>query len=249
MDFYEITSKKIDGLNKNELKLYNFILDNIDTMHSKTVRSFAKECFVSTSTILRFVKKIGFEGYNEMIIVIKYTLSIEVPTKTTITEKKVKYKEEYAKNILESIRVLDDEKIYEVTEEIKEADKLYIFSRGLIKTYGSYVEFLFELNGIDTYFADESYYRKYYSSIISENDFVIVIDYHGDDQELLDVINISKKNNCKNILSITQANNNIMQNLSKYNLYYFTDETHINGFDITSNVSVMAILELLVHNL
>lgn len=249
MDFFEITGSKIESLTKNELKIYNYILDNMESMHSKTVRAIAKECYVSTSTILRLVRKIGFEGYNEMIIIIKYTLNLEVTNETTITEKRIKYKEEYAKNILESIRVIDDSQLIEVVEQINNANNLYIFSRGLMKSYGTYIEFLFAISGVDTYFASNSYFRKFYAQSIAENDFVIVIDYHGDDQELINIITKSKAHNCRNILTITQANNNVMQNLSKYNIYYFSDETIKNGFDITSNVSVMAILELIVHNL
>ncbi len=249
MDFFERTANRIETLTKNELKIYNYILDNMETMHNKTVRAIAKECYVSTSTILRLVKKLGFEGYNEMIIIIKYTLNTKATTKTTITEKKVQYKEEYAKNIIESIRVIDNDQLLEATEKIKNADCLYIFSRSLMNSYGAYIEFLFELSGIDTYFASGSYFRKFYSSQIGPNDFVIVIDYHGEDEELVNVISKAKSNNCKNILTITQANNNIIQNLSDYNFYYFSDETLKNGFDITSNVSVMAILEIIVHNI
>lgn len=249
VDFFEKTSNKLDTLTRNELKIYNYILDNMESMHTKTVRAIAKECFVSTSTILRLVRKIGFEGYNEMIIIIKYTLNLATVNTTTITEKKVKYKEEYAKNILESIRVLDDQQLIEVTKKISKANKLYIFSRGLIRSYGSYIEFLFELSGVDTYFASNSYFRKFYANNVHEDDFVIVIDYHGEDQELINIISKVKSNNCQNILTITQANNNVMQNLSAFNFYYFSDETMKNGFDVTSNVSVMAILELINHNL
>ncbi len=249
MDFFERTSGKIDSLTKSELKIYNYILDNLDTMHSKTVRAMARECFVSTSTILRLVRKIGFEGYNEMIIIIKYTLNMKSMDTTTITEKKAKYKEEYAKNILESIRVIDDSVILEITEKINNCEKLYIFSRGLMKSYGTNIEFLFELSGINTYFASNSYDRKFYAESITDKDFVIAIDYRGDDQELINIITKSKAHNCQNNLTITQANNNVMQNLSNYNLYYFSDETFKSGFDITSNISVMAILEIIIHNL
>lgn len=249
MDFFERTASKIETLTKNELKIYNYILDNMEMMHNKTVRAIAKECYVSTSTILRLVKKIGFEGYNEMIIIIKYTLNTKVTSKTTITEKKVQYKEEYAKNIIESIRVIDDKQLLEATSKINSADKLYIFSRSLMKSYSSYIEFLFQISGVETHFASGSYLREFYSSKIKPNDFIIVIDYHGEDKELVNVISKAKYNNCNNILTITQANNNVMQNLSSYNFYYFSDETVKNGFDITSNVSVMAILEILIHNL
>ncbi len=249
MDFFERTSDKIDTLTKSELKIYNYILDNLELIHTKTVRVLAKECYVSTSTILRLVKKIGFDGYNEMVIIIKNTLNAQEQSMTTITEKKVKYKEEYAKNVLESIRVLDDKQLITVTEKIKECDNLYIFSRGLVNAYSSYIEFLFEINNIKVHFASNGYYRKFYTAKIKTNDFIIIVDYHGDDKELINTIITSKAKSCENILTITQANNNVMQNLSKYNFYYFSDETIRNGFDITSNISVMAILELIIHNL
>ncbi len=249
MDFFERTNTKLDTLTKSELKIYNYILDNMEVMHNKTVRAIARECFVSTSTILRLAHKLGFDGYNEMIIIIKYTLNMKVVSTTTITEKKVKYKEEYAKNILESIRVLDDDNLKAIASKIKASKKLYIFSRGLIKSYIANIDFLFEIKGIDTYFASNSYYRKFYSENITDEDFVIIIDYKGDDQELIKIITKSKLHNCNNILTITQANNNVMQNLSKYNMYYFADEIIENGFDVTSSISVMAILEIIIHNL
>ncbi len=251
MDFYEISNSNLEKLSRKEIQIYNYILDNIELMHSKTVRMLAKECFVSTSTILRLVKKLGFEGYSEMIIVIKYTLNNDSNQKTlsTITQKNFEYNEEYAKNLLETIRVMDKETINQLVTLIRTSQRVYIFTRGLIKAYGSYIEFMFKVKGIEAYFPSNSTYRKFYSQKIMKDDVVIIINYYGNDDELIEVINKARINNCQNVVSITQANNNLIQNLSDYNVYYFTDEVKVSGFDITSNISVMAILELLVHYL
>lgn len=249
MDFFEITGPNLDELTRSEMKIYNYILEHIGIMHTKTVRAIARECYVSTSTILRLVKKIGFEGYNEMIVVIKFTLNTKQMNLTTITKDQIQYKEEYAKNILETIRVMDNDVTLELVNRIRNCNTLYVFTRGLLKSYGTYIEFLFELKGVDTYFPNNSYFRSFYKTKITSEDVVMIIDYQGDDEELISVITKAKAVNCQNIITITQANNNVMQNLSDYNLYYFSDESVVNGFDITSNISVMAILELLVHNL
>lgn len=249
MDFYEISMKHVEKLTKSEMKIYQYILDNIDKMSDKTVRSIAHECFVSTSTILRLVKKIGFDGFNEMNIVIKFTLNQQLETSTVITEGQINYKQEYLKNIIETIRVIDDEVVTQLATRIKKSRRLYIFSRGSTKSYSNYFEFLFKLKGIDTYFPANSDSRKLFSEDVKADDIVIFIDYQGSDEHLLAIITKIKAKKYNNIISITQANNNIMQNLSDYNLYYFSDEVKINGFDATSNISVIAILETIFHNI
>lgn len=249
MDFYEISMKHLDELTKSEMKIYQYILDNITTIHSKTVRAIARECYVSTSTILRLVKKLGFEGYNEMTLIIKFTLSNKQQSSTVISEKKHKYKDEYSKNISETIRVIDEENIAEVCSKINNSKRLFIFSRGSIKAHASYFEFLFKLKGIDVYYPDSSVARNLYVNDVHEYDVAVFVDYNGNDEHLLGLLSKVKANSCNNIVSITQANNNLMQNMSNFNFYYFSDEVLINGFDATSNISVYAILEIIFHNL
>lgn len=249
MDFYEISMKHLDELTKSEMKIYQYILDNITTIHSKTVRAIARECYVSTSTILRLVKKLGFEGYNEMTLIIKFTLSAEQKTSTVISENKPKYKDEYSKNISETIRVIDEASITDVCNKINSSKRLFIFSRGSNKSHSSYFEFLFKLKGIDVFYPASSDARNLYINDVHTDDVSIFIDYNGSDEHLLGLLSKVKANSCNNIVSITQANNNLMQNMSHYNFYYFSDEVLINGFDATSNISVYAILEIIFHNL
>jgi len=56
---------KIQSLNELELSLYNYIMKNSEKVVYMRIRELAKEAHVSTTTILRFCKKLDCEGFTE----------------------------------------------------------------------------------------------------------------------------------------------------------------------------------------
>lgn len=54
-------------LSANEEAILEFIEHNLDKIGSMTIQTMAKQTFSSTSTIFRLAKKLGFDGYSEMI--------------------------------------------------------------------------------------------------------------------------------------------------------------------------------------
>lgn len=249
MDFFEKTANCINDLSRNEMKIYKYILENMECMHEKTIRNVAEDCFVSTSTILRFARKLGFEGYNEMVVITKYTSRYGSGSKVAITEHAAMYRENYMSNIEKTIKVLDDRNILNIVECIKKARTVCIYMCDWQKFFGNYIELLLGINKIDARFPINKIERSFYSDEASEEDAIIVIDYIGDNSELIKIISKIQSQGCDNIISITQPNTNIIQNLCKYNLYYFADQTIVNGINITSNISAMAILELLSYSI
>ena len=64
---YEI----IQSLNDLELLLYRYIMKNIEKVIYMRIRELADEAHVSTTTILRFCKKVNCEGYSEFKVKLK----------------------------------------------------------------------------------------------------------------------------------------------------------------------------------
>ncbi|EEO4440531.1 MurR/RpiR family transcriptional regulator, partial [Listeria monocytogenes] len=58
---------------------------------------------------------------------------------------------------------------------------------------------------------------------------------------------LKSRNETPMLISITGADNNIIQNMSDINLYIFTDEIEMNNLDITSRISTIAIMELILY--
>ena len=67
MDFYEKTSTAVTKLTTGEQEIFNYVIKNLHVVKNLSIRQLAEKCFVSTTTLFRFVKKLGYEGYNEFI--------------------------------------------------------------------------------------------------------------------------------------------------------------------------------------
>lgn len=105
MDFFEIANSHISELTKNEQILFDYVINNLENIKSKSIREVADDCFVSTTTFLRFVRKLGFSGFSEFTTVIKYTLLYKtpLPESSPFVVSQKDYREEYLKNLVESV--------------------------------------------------------------------------------------------------------------------------------------------------
>ena len=61
MDFFEIVNSHIAELTKNEQVLFDYVITNLDNIKNKSIREVADDCFVSTTTFLRFVVNWDFQ--------------------------------------------------------------------------------------------------------------------------------------------------------------------------------------------
>ena len=62
------SEEMICSLNDLELEVYKYVVRNADKVCYMRIREFADAAHVSTSTILRFCKKAGCDGYAEFKI-------------------------------------------------------------------------------------------------------------------------------------------------------------------------------------
>ena len=68
----ELLSHK-HNLNSLEKKLLQYLYNNIDKIKSIGIRKLASDNYTSTSMVYKLVKKLGFDGYSDMIHYISYT--------------------------------------------------------------------------------------------------------------------------------------------------------------------------------
>ncbi|WP_016596523.1 MurR/RpiR family transcriptional regulator, partial [Yersinia pestis] len=77
------TYKEISTLNELELIVYNYIIKNTDKVMYMTIRELADASGVSTTTVLRFCKKMNCDGYSEFRI--RFKLYLEHDEKPPVT--------------------------------------------------------------------------------------------------------------------------------------------------------------------
>lgn len=55
--------EEIQSLNELELSVYEYVMQHISAVPYMRIRELAAEAHVSTSTVLRFCRKMGCDGY------------------------------------------------------------------------------------------------------------------------------------------------------------------------------------------
>jgi RpiR family glv operon transcriptional regulator len=82
---------------------------------------------------------------------------------------------------------------------------------------------------------------------IRSQDMIIALSYSGQDEILIDFIQRVFLKERPYLLSITRADNNPLESLSDANFYVFADQIRVPGMDLTSNVPMLMIIEMLIY--
>jgi len=247
MDFYEQTSNAMVKLSPNEQGIMTYVIKNLHIVKNMSIRDLASATYVSTTTILRYVRKLGYEGYSEFIDAI---------TKTEAESRKIhipsivqddNYRDSYLKNVVEAVKVITDEKFEKFQTIMSKNPDIYILAEGLSREVGYYFKRLLTTIGYNAFFPTESYEKTATLKRIKRNDVLMVLSYTGDNQSVVHEIERVFAIATPTIISFTRADNNAIQNMSDLNFYVFADEIDFEGVNVTSRIGMIAILEILLY--
>lgn len=249
MDFFEQTNQHVSRLNENERKLFEYVVRNIHMVKDMNIRTMAGNCYVSTTTVIRFVKKLGFVGYREFSDSLRATSYSLNHTELPEVFWRRTYSEEYLKNIIESVRVVSQEQVEQFVGYVKENPIIYFLGNGLSGEPARYAYHLFTALGYYTYLPTQRYELQSTLHQMKDGDVIFAFSFTGEDKSIIEMIEQANLRCKPVVVSVTRAGNNIVQNLSDLNFYVFSDQATYNGLDLTSRISMIAIVEMLAYGL
>jgi len=246
-DFFEATAENLRGLNRTERDLFDYVVKNMGEVKHMSIQKFAAGKFLSTTTIFRFTKKLGFSGYSDFINSLLVTSHIHEDTASTLAVTGPGYSEDYLKNAIEAVRVMSKPRIEKVIDLLSLDPNIYILTDDNTHAIGQYCERLFIGLGFHAYFPETAYQMHNLVNRIRGGDMILALSYSGDDAVMIDFIERVLLRERPHLLSITRADNNTLESLSDTNFYVFADELQIGGMCLRSSVTMLMIVELLVY--
>ncbi len=72
MNLQELIYQNYDQLNEVDLYIWQYIFHHQQECLATSIQQLANKCNVSTTTILRFTRKIGLDGYSELKVLLKW---------------------------------------------------------------------------------------------------------------------------------------------------------------------------------
>ena len=247
MNFYEKTSEAAANLTPGEQEIFNYVIKNLHLVKNMSIRQLSEQCFVSTATLFRFVKKLGYEGYSDFIDDVREaeyeSRKIEIPNIVADDN----YRDSYLKNLIEAVKVITDEKMEKFDRIMSRNPDIYILAEGLSSEVAIYFKRLLVSCGYNVEIPVEEYEFKSVLKKIKRDDVLMVLSYSGNNKSVVHNLERIFAISTPTIISITRSDNNTIQNMSDLNFYVFADEIEYEGEDITSRIGMIAIIETLMY--
>lgn len=238
---FMFTAEKIQSLNELELEVYGYIMQHKNAISYMRIREVATEAHVSTTTVLRFCKKMGCDGYSEF----------KLKMKEYNKQKSIHKISENLSEIKAFFERLETEKFQSKLEEaaamIAKMERVLFTGIGTSGHIGQYGARCFTNIGKFSLCISDPYCPINMQE--TENTVVIVLSVSGETGQTIKIVNALKRCNCK-IISITNTKSCTISKLSDINIsYYITmhqDEEHT---DYTSQVPAISIIEALANKI
>lgn len=115
-----------EHLTDTEKKVINFINMNTDKISSMSISDVAEATYSSPATVSRTIKKCGISGFAEL----RYLLTQQAETQ----QDNIEVNEVFNKSLMEVSNTIDHlsiDTVLSVVREIREANRIYLLSRGL----------------------------------------------------------------------------------------------------------------------
>ncbi|EOE6862112.1 MurR/RpiR family transcriptional regulator [Cronobacter dublinensis] len=235
------THSAVASLNNLEMMVYNFVVKNRDKVMYMTIRELADAAGVSTTTVLRFCRKLNCEGYSEFRVRFKLYLEQNEPQQANFG----------ASEIISFFRSVNNDEFDALLEEavdiILESERIIFVGAGTSGALAKYGARFFSNVGKFSNHIDDPYFPV--TNDMAKNALAIVLSVSGETEEILRFASQFSLHRCK-VLSVTSHENSSLAKLADFNLSWHIPQTRIAGvYDITTQIPVIYILETLGRKL
>lgn len=234
----------LQSYNDLEMLVYQYVMEHKEEVKYMTIRELAEAIHVSTSTIVRFCKKTGCDGYSEFKVQFKLFLKEEKE------KRKKQIKDDGIDEIMYFLHTVTsteyEEKIYEIVQVIGQAKQLIFIGIGTSGVLGKYGARYFSNIGKYSQYIEDPYYPI---GADMEDTVVIALSESGETQQTVKMAERFKRHNCR-LFSITNGTSCTLAKMSDYHLSYFVPKRMVHDeYNITTQVPVIYLLETIGRRL
>jgi DNA-binding MurR/RpiR family transcriptional regulator len=234
--------QRLKDLTELEREIFVYCMDNKERVVTMQIRELASLVHVSSSSIMRMCKSLGLSGFSEF----RYQFS-------RMEKERVKspHATEYFVGTREFLNYMESvafkEKLLPIVEEIQKSDYLLFVGVGNSGALAKYGATYFANKGANAFYMSNPYHMV--ASRGLDRAFVIALSVSGETEMMVRIVENIREADAKT-LAVTSDNASTLAQLSNYRLEYFIEETseeQIEKSKMTSQVSVLALIEYLAH--
>lgn len=226
--------EKIKSFSTTDMRIYNYILKHSIQFPYMSIRELADEIPTSTASIMRFVKKMGYDSFPELKYAYKkgekeVSLYMVNDLDETIDCLK-KFNTPYYQDLFKEIAYI-----------LGDANMIIFDGMGDSAKIAEYAARRFSINGFFSAALTDSYQRV---SMDGTGIVVVMLSVSGNTPEL-----IRKANDYKaagsTLITITASDDNTLAKMSDHNISYYVNDVRTEEMSCTTQVPALSIIEIL----
>jgi len=247
---------ELNNLTSNEENLAKFILEHPEVVINSRANEIARLSFSSTSTLYRFINKLGLSGLAEFKIELISSLKMIADTKelnydypiskndTSLEMMQSLYKL-YQGTIDDTFMYMDSEAIEEVVERLYTAKVIDVYSTSANLFFAKNFKFQMQEIGVLVNVPDEDYIQSLSAANSDQTHIAIVVSFGGRGVVISNVTQMLYEQGI-DIVLITSTQDNPLTKYAKYKLYLASSENHYNKISsFSTRLSLLYVFDML----
>lgn len=248
-----LIKQSMESMTESEKKIAEYILNNDCEIYMLSAAELAAQTGTSGASVIRFVKKIGFEGFQEFKIALAKNDASEpetesdydyIDTNDTIKEIISKTGKSNIKTIEDTLALLNEKQVEEAVEAIQNAKNIYLFGVGASALIA--MDFQYKLVRINrnAHMHLDSHMQLAMAAHIEPEDLAIGISYSGKTKEVYSALLKAKERDAK-CISITRYGANPVASVSDIKLQVPNIEKDLRVGAISSRIAQLTLVDIL----
>ena len=212
MQLDEIINKHKSALNATDMVIWKYIVNHRRAVRHISIHELARDCAVSSTTIVRFAQKLGLDGFGEL----KAILKMEEATGEVFRDDVLKALGEFYVKTAEKLMAKNYDK---ASGLIHEANHVYAYASGYVQS--NVVQELKRLFFYDNVLIFEIRGREEFNAVMetaTKDDLFIFVSFSGESPNVTDFAQQLRLRDIP-LISITKLHDNTLAGLSTVNLY------------------------------
>lgn len=228
--------EKIKSFSTTDMNIYNYILKHSIQFPYMSIRELADEIPTSTASIMRFVKKMGYDSFPEL----KYAYKKEekeasfhiVNELDEIIDCLKKFNTPYYQDLFKEVAYI-----------LGNANMIIFDGMGDSAKIAEYAARRFSVNGFFSAALTDPYQKV---SMDGTNIVVVMLSISGNTVELIRKANAYKAAG-STLITITASDDNTLAKMSDHHISYYINDVRIDRISKTTQIPALSIIEILAN--
>lgn len=243
---------KFNTLSETQKVVAEYVLKNSDTVMRSSINDLADACNVSETTVVRFLRKLGYNSYQVFRVNIAQEIShgkseniySEITEEDNVTEVINKVIHSTAQAITDSSEILDPQHLTQIVEKLIAARNVFVIG------VGASAALAFDLNhkllrlGLNSSFCNDSHLINIKCSNMTSEDLLVAFSHSGESREILGGATYVGQNNCP-VVAITSYPHSSLASLATYIMLSSSQETRYRSDAMTSRFIQLTVIDMI----